>query len=208
MTESAVSVLSAAPAASVKPVASAVQWLCKRGETDVILGLAKERQRLLVLDKVDAMLRIETGIVSGLSRQRAIEAAAKLFMGKRGFSVSNLIKDFILWTEGGQKPDSQGRRGGKVFSARDWRVFVPGYNNGHPDAALSNAAFVRYVRQLHADTCREDATGNALQARLLDEWFAGRSLRFLTHTFHMPCFQLPCRPLIGLDFRQMIADAR
>ncbi len=129
-----------------------------------------------MLDKLDAMLRIEAGVVSGLSRQKAIEAASKYFYGKRGFSVGNLIKDFVLWTKGGQKPDAQGRRSGAAFPPRDWRLFVPGYNNGHPDAALSNAAFVRYVRQLHTDTCREDATGNALQARLLDEWFEGREI--------------------------------
>jgi hypothetical protein len=147
-----------------------------RGETDAILDLRTEAQRRLVLDKLDAMLRIEAGVVSGLSRQKAIEAASKFFFGKRGFSVGNLIKDFVLWTEGGQKPDAQGRRSGAAFPPRDWRLFVLGYNNGYPDAALSNAAFVRYVRQLHADTCREDATGNALQARLLDEWFAGREI--------------------------------
>jgi hypothetical protein len=153
-----------------------VQWLCARGETDAILDLRTEKQRRLVLDKLDAMLRIEAGIVSGLSRQKAIEAAAKFFTGRRGFSCGSLIRDYLLWTGGGQKPDSRGCRSGTAFSARDWRLFVPGYNNGRPDAALSNTAFARYVRQLHADTCREDATGNALQARLLDEWFAGREI--------------------------------
>jgi len=161
---------------SCTPVASAVQWLCRRGETDAILDLRTEKQRRLVLDKVEAMLRIEAGIVAGLSRQKAVEAAANYFMGKRGFSVGNLIKDFILWTEGGQKPDSQGRRSGTVFQARDWHIFVPAYNNGNPGAALGNEAFIRHVRQLHADTCREDAIGNALQARLLDEWFEGREI--------------------------------
>jgi hypothetical protein len=158
------------------PTTSAIQWLSTRGETDALLDLRTEAQRRLVLDKLDAMLRIESGIVSGLSRRNAIETVARMFTGRRGFSVGNLTKDFALWQNGGRKTDPRGQRCGAAYEARDWHIFVPGYNNGQPSAALANAVFVRYVRQLHADTCRVDATGNALQARLLDEWFAGRDI--------------------------------
>lgn len=138
-----------------------------------INSLKKERDRVNVLDKVEAMLAIAARCDGGLAQGRAVRQVARSYHGRRGFSPSKLGADYQLWRKGGQKQDAQGRKSGPLYQAGDWRIFLPNYSNGNQAAALRNADFVRYVQRLFADTCREDATGNALFERVLDHWFAG-----------------------------------
>jgi hypothetical protein len=164
------------PTALAMQPTTAALTLTQRGDTNAILSLQKESLRMTVLAKVDAMLRIESCIVGGMSQQDAIGEVTRGFTGKRGFSRGNLLKDWMLWRDGGQKPDVAGKKTGEIFPPRDWHIFLPNYNNGNRDAALRNPDLVAHVRRLWSDTCREDATGNAVQARLLDEWYAGQPI--------------------------------
>ena len=158
------------------PTPSTALAVCQTDGINEILNLGKACVRKLVMDKVDAMLRIEAAIVSGMSQQNAVAAVAKAFTGRRGFSYGNLQNSFFIWRDGGQKRDSKGRKIGEVFKPRDWRIFKPDYNNGCRKSALNSPELIAFVRQRWADTCREDATGNALQARILDEWYSGKPI--------------------------------
>lgn len=129
-----------------------------------------------VIEKVTAMLEIDQLVASGRQHGQAITAVAQAHRGQRGFSQANLLKDWLLWRNGGQKRDVQGQLKGPHYTARDWRIFVPNWTNGDAQSALKNSAFVNHVQRLHAETTREDATGNALHNRLLDDWFAGKEI--------------------------------
>jgi hypothetical protein len=147
-----------------------------RADTSSVLSIPTKRDREEVMIRVEAMALIEGLVTSGLGVMTAIAEAANRYAGRRGFSIGSLGRMYRLWTNGGRKTDTAGRPYGETFAARDWRIFVPAYTNGAAESALDNAAFRAHVQCLWAETCREDATGNAVQRRLLDDWFAGKDI--------------------------------
>ncbi len=160
-------------ALAVQP-SSAAQIL--RADTPAVLSLAAKRDREDVLAKVEAMAVIEELVTSGLGIMTALGEVAKRYVGRRGFSAGSLGRMYRLWINGGRKTDAAGRPVGEMYAPRDWRMFVPAYTNGATEAALDNPAFRTHVQRLWAETCREDATGNAVQRRLLDDWFGGKNI--------------------------------
>lgn len=155
---------------------SPIQLIRDSGHASAYHNLKKERDRENVLAKLGAVLAIAARCDAGEARCHAIRHVARAHQGKRGFSASKLAADYQLYTRGGQKQNSLGKKSGPTYAPRDWRIFLPNYTNGEAQSALTNAPFVRHVQRLFADTCREDATGNALHERLLDQWFAGESI--------------------------------
>ncbi len=152
---------------------TALDLISASGAADQLLNLKKERVRQGVLDKVQTMLDIDRLTAELGNIGKAVSTVALSHKGKRGFSVSKLRDDYKLWRDGGQKQDSQGNRSGTIYAPREWKIFLPNYSNGNRAAALKNADFCHHIQRMFADTCREDATGNALFQRLLDQWFAG-----------------------------------
>lgn len=152
---------------------SPIQLIRDSGHAEAYHNLRKERDRENVLDKLAAIQAIAERCQAGEGRGKAVQSVAKAYRGRRGFSPAKLAADYNLYQRGGQKRDARGKLSGPVYAARDWRVFLPAYTNGDCQAALTNAPFVKYIQRLFADTCREDATGNALHERLLDNWFSG-----------------------------------
>ena len=158
--------------------ATAIDTIRASGNADAYHAITKERDRVDVRAKVQAMLDIDRLIsTQGMTKKQAVSITSARLKPyhPRGFSASILSNYHKLWTKGGQKQDAQGHKTGTVYAPHDWQLFVPNYSNGQVAAAIQNADFVAHVRSL-AKTVRDDAQGNALFDRLLDDWFGGKSI--------------------------------
>lgn len=162
--------------APISSSCSALEFVRKAGGNDTLHGIRKERDRQEVVQKLQAMLMVEDKVARGAKVGMAIREVSLFFRGRRGMSPSRIQDYYQLWRNGGQKPDVHGKRAGVWYSPRDWQMFIPSYTNGQPDAVLANQKFTTFIQQLFSDTCRDDATGNALHARLQDMWFSGQSI--------------------------------
>jgi hypothetical protein len=157
---------------------TAIDIIRASGEAHGYHNLPKERDRTDVRTKLQAMLDIDRLIdQERMTKKQAVRiTAARLKpFHPRGFSASILGNYHKLWRKGGQKQDARGRKAGPVYQPRDWKLFIPNYTNGKTDSALRNKEFVDYVRGLMS-AVRDDAQGNALHDRLLDDWFAGKHI--------------------------------
>lgn len=146
------------------------------GHATSFMEIPREHVRRRILEKVETMLAIDHAIASGTTRSAAVVRVVRLHRGRSGFSRGTLNRDYDLWRRGGQRPGADGVAAGPLYEPRDWRIFLPRWNNGSPKAAITNPAFVRHILALHADTTRPDAMGNALHDRLLDQWYAGEDI--------------------------------
>lgn len=145
-------------------------------DTNILFGQCSAKVRCKIMDKVACMQEIDVLIASGVNQKQGIYEISKRYHGSGGFSKSKLAKDYALWSRGGQKPNAKGIKSGPFFEARDWKMFVPQWNNGQPETALNNKQFVTLIRRWFTETTRKDATAAAIHNRLLDEWFAGSTI--------------------------------
>ncbi|MGZ0657067.1 hypothetical protein ACWPKS_15800 [Coraliomargarita sp. W4R72] len=162
---------------SSRNAATAIEVIRASGESQTYAAIRKERDRSDLRAKLQAMLDIDHLIETQQMRKSqavSITAARLKPFHNSGFSVSTLQKLHTLWKKGGQKEDAKGKRSGPIYQAHDWKIFIKNYTNGKTDAAINNPEFVAHVQSLNADTTRDDATGNALRERLLDDWCAGK----------------------------------
>lgn len=152
------------------------EYLTHRGAMNELLNIRQVSVRKDIFNKIDAMLAIESKQRAGLKIRDAVKDVAVEFADHSGFSASRLQAYYRLWRKGGQKQNAKGKKSGPLYQPRDWRMFIPNYSNGNIEAVLKNAPFKEFVRQMFSDTCREDATGAAIQARLLDLWYGGQEI--------------------------------
>jgi hypothetical protein len=166
----------AIPARQTVDHTAAIEFIRRVGDTEFYYNIAKERDRRDGLNKLHAMLLLDEKVGNGLTLMQAKAEVARYFRGERGMSVSRLQDYYQLWRRGGQKTDKKGRKSGIFYESRNWRMFLPNYNNGDTDAVLRNEAFKAYINRLFADTSRPDATGNAIYERLVKQWYDGEEI--------------------------------
>ncbi|MBT64685.1 MAG: hypothetical protein CML13_15920 [Puniceicoccaceae bacterium] len=157
----------------------AIDYIRVSGESHHYHDLKKERDRVDVRTKLQAMLDIDRLITEQrMTKKQAVSITSARLKPyhPRGYSASILGNLHTIWKKGGQKQDARGHKTGTIYAPGDWKLFIPNYNNGADDSALNNKPFVAHIRSLFADTTRPDASGNAVRERLLDQWFAGEHI--------------------------------
>jgi len=152
---------------SIAPQAYAL--IAREGGFESLPKLRNKKHRTAVLAKVQAMLDIEAMQEAGTSVKAACTSVSRRLQGTVKVSAKTLDNAYRVWRKGGTS-------GGIHYAPRDWKMFIPRWTNGNRKAALSNDTFREHVMRNFADTCREDATGNALRERLLDAWFGGEEV--------------------------------
>lgn len=158
----------------IEASSSITAYMPEREDSIAFLAGLTMAERREIHRKVEAMTLIDDLIASGQSRHSASIAVARRFSGLSGMSHNQLSNMHRIWASGGRKPNRDGVPDGQLFAPHDWRMFIKSYTNGRPDSALSNKAFVAFVRSLFAETTRSDASVNAVYHRILDLWYAGK----------------------------------
>lgn len=146
------------------------------GDVEAVLRLKSEKARAKVFLKLNAMAQIETLIDSGVGVCEAAQRVSRRFVGNLGFGKATLYRDYSLWSQGGQKVDSNGHFYGRVYARHDWALFIPNYNNGCVNAAYMNKDFILFIKKTWDELPPKGRNYHKLRKHLFDMWIGGREI--------------------------------